>query len=69
MDLFRRFNISVLEIQVQIGYPLKSSFSKKFEKLINNDILPSLAAKKQFVAVKALVSTWNTIATPIMTET
>lgn len=83
LDLFRRFNISVLIIpahtshilqmfDVVLGFPLKSSFSKKFEKLltfIENDIsLPSQAAKIRLAAVKALVSAWNTVANPIMTE-
>ena len=83
LELFRRFNISVLVIpshtshilqmfDVVLGYPLKSTFSDKFEKLLkdikNDESLSTLTSKLRLAAVKSIVSAWSATATPIMTE-
>ena len=83
LELFRRFNISVLVIpshtshilqmfDVVLGYPLKSTFSDKFEKLLKDikkdESLSTLTSKLRLSAVKSIVSAWAATATPIMTE-
>lgn len=83
LDLLRRFNISVLIIpshtshilqmfDVVLGYPLKSTFSDKFEKLLkdleNDKSISTYTSKIRLAAIKALISAWTMTSNPIMTE-
>ena len=57
---------------VVLGYPLKSTFSDKFEKLLkdleNDKSISTYTSKIRLAAIKALISAWTMTSNPIMTE-
>lgn len=57
---------------VVLGYPFKSTFSDKFEKLLkdleNDKSISTYTSKIRFAAIKALISAWTMTSNLIMTE-
>lgn len=56
---------------IVLASPLKSKFSKIFEKLIKNideNQSESMTAKLRLAAIKAFVDAWRSVCTPVMTE-